>query len=79
MPQIYIYIYIYAPKKKARDRLSSKVDRLVSDMEPMKLLLLALQPGTGRGLAGLQRDPPLEDTPLLDDALSLADSANFFN
>ena len=72
-------LWVPPPKKKARGRLSPKVDRLVSDMEPMKLLLLALQPGTGRGLAGLQPDPPLEDTPLLDDALSLADSANFFN
>ncbi|CAL8370071.1 unnamed protein product [Gadus morhua 'NCC'] len=62
-----------------RDGLSSKVDQLASDMEQMKSLLLALQPGTGRGLAGLQPDPPLEDVPLLDDALSLTASANFFN
>ena len=62
-----------------RDGLSSKVDQLASDMEQMKSLLLALQPGTGRGLAGLQPDPPLEDVPPLDDALSLAVSANFFN
>ena len=55
------------------------MDQLASDMEQMKSLLLALQPGTGRGLAGLQPDPPLEDVPLLDDALSLTASANFFN
>ena len=40
------------PRKKARDGLSSKVDQLASDMEQMKSLLLALQPGTGRELAG---------------------------
>ena len=56
-------------RKKARGGLSSKVDQLASDIEQMKSLLLALQPGTGRGLAGLQPDPPL-DVPL-DDALSL--------
>ncbi|KAK0130707.1 hypothetical protein N1851_034661 [Merluccius polli] len=67
------------PRKKARGELSSKVDQLAADMEHMKSLLLALQPGTGRGQAGLQSDPPLEDGPPLDDALSLAASANFFN
>ena len=69
------------PRKKARGGLSSKVDQLASDMEQMKSLLLALQPGTGRGLAELQPDPPL-DLPLdlpVDDALSLTASANFFN
>ncbi|KAK0136957.1 hypothetical protein N1851_026823 [Merluccius polli] len=67
------------PRKKARGELSSKVDQLAADMEHMKSLLLALQPGTGRGQAGLQPDPPLEDGPPLDDALSLAASASFFN
>ncbi|KAK0136266.1 hypothetical protein N1851_027838 [Merluccius polli] len=67
------------PRKKARGELSSKVDQLAADMEHMKSLLLALQPGTGQGRAGLQPDPPLEDGPPLDDALSLAASANFFN
>ncbi|KAK0155322.1 hypothetical protein N1851_002331 [Merluccius polli] len=67
------------PRKKARGELSSKVDQLAADMEQMKSLLLALQPGTGRGQAGLQPDPPLEDGPPLEDALSLAASASFFN
>ncbi|CAL8315617.1 unnamed protein product [Boreogadus saida] len=38
-----------APKKKARGGLASKVDGLAADMEQMRSLLLALQPGTGQG------------------------------
>ncbi|CAL8389027.1 unnamed protein product [Boreogadus saida] len=64
------------PKKKARGGLAAKVDRLAAVMEQMRSLLLALQPGTGQGLAGLQPGPP---SPQFDDALSLAASANHFN
>ncbi|KAK0156351.1 hypothetical protein N1851_000348 [Merluccius polli] len=52
------------PRKKARGGLSSKVDQLASDMEQMKSLLLALQPGTGcmrRALARLGLDAPQTD------------------
>ncbi|CAL8236519.1 unnamed protein product [Arctogadus glacialis] len=45
-------------------------------MEQIRSLLLALQPGTGQGLAGLQPGPPSSQ---FDDALSLAASANLFN
>ncbi|CAL8240246.1 unnamed protein product [Gadus morhua 'NCC'] len=64
------------PKKKARGGLASKVEGLAADMEQMRSLLLALQPGTGQGLAGLLPGPPPSQ---FDDALSLADSANLFN
>ncbi|CAL8329504.1 unnamed protein product [Gadus morhua 'NCC'] len=45
-------------------------------MEQIRSLLLALQPGTGQGLAGQQPGPPPSQ---FDDALSLAASANLFN
>ncbi|CAL8269035.1 unnamed protein product [Boreogadus saida] len=64
------------PKKKARGGLAARVDGLASDMEQIQSLLLALQPGTGQGLAGLQPGPPPSQ---FDDALSLAASANLFN
>ncbi|CAL8254546.1 unnamed protein product [Boreogadus saida] len=61
------------PKKKARGGLAARVDGLASDMEQIRSLLLALQPGTGQGL---QPGPPSSQ---FDDALSLAASANLFN
>ncbi|CAL8259876.1 unnamed protein product [Gadus morhua 'NCC'] len=69
-------LWVPPPKKKARGGLASKVDRLAADMEHVRSLLLALLPGTGQGLAGLQPDPPSSQ---FDDALSLAASANFLN
>ena len=42
-------------------------------------LLLTLQPGAGGGVADVQPDPSLGDGPNMDDALSLAASANLFN
>ncbi|CAL8310464.1 unnamed protein product [Boreogadus saida] len=65
------------PKKKARGGLAARVDGLASDMEQIRSLLLALQPGTGQGLAGLQPGPP--PSQFESDALSLAASANLFN
>ncbi|CAL8366259.1 unnamed protein product [Gadus morhua 'NCC'] len=65
------------PKKKARGGLAARVDGLASDMEQIRSLLLALQPGTGQGLAGLQPGPP--SSQFESDALSLAASANLFN
>ncbi|XP_033996783.1 uncharacterized protein LOC117491055 [Trematomus bernacchii] len=61
------------------NRLSSKVDRLAADMDMMKSLLLALQPGAGIGAAGLPPAPPSVAAPLHEDAMSLAASANLFN
>ena len=51
------------------------MDRLAADMEQMKLLLLALQPGAGVGATSLLPGPPLVAAPLLEDAMSLAASA----
>ncbi|CAL8347638.1 unnamed protein product [Gadus morhua 'NCC'] len=64
------------PKKKTRGGLAARVDGLASDMEQIRSLLLALQPGTGQGLGRLQPGPPSSQ---FDDALSLAASANLFN
>ena len=64
------------PKKKARGGLAARVDGLASDMEQIRSLLLALQPGTGQGLAGLQPGPP--SSHFESDVLSLAASANLF-
>ncbi|XP_033987890.1 uncharacterized protein LOC117483621 [Trematomus bernacchii] len=61
------------------NRLSSKVDRLAADMDMMKSLLLALQPGAGIGAAGLPPAPPSVAAPLHEDAMSLAALANLFN
>ena len=65
------------PKKKARGGLAARVDGLASDMEQIRSLLLALQPGTGQGLAGLQPGPP--SSHFESDVLSLAASANLFD
>ncbi|CAL8310675.1 unnamed protein product [Gadus morhua 'NCC'] len=65
------------PKKKARGGLAARVDGLASDMEQIRSLLLALQPGTGQGLAGLQPGPP--SSHFESDVLSLAASANLFS
>ncbi|CAL8264873.1 unnamed protein product [Gadus morhua 'NCC'] len=46
-------------------------------MEQIRSLLLALQPGTGQGLAGLQPGPP--SSHFEGDVLSLAASANLFD
>ena len=40
------------PKKKARGGLAARVDGLASDMEQIRSLLLALQPGLVRGWRG---------------------------
>ena len=42
----------------------------MADMERIRSLLLALQPGTGQGLTGLQPGPPSSQ---FDDALSNAE------
>ena len=67
------------PRKRAKGKLASKVDRLSSDMVRIQELLLTLQPGAGGGVADIQPDPSLGDGPNMDDALLLAASANLFN
>ncbi|CAL8383137.1 unnamed protein product [Arctogadus glacialis] len=67
------------PRKRARNELASKVDRLSSDMVRIQELLLTLQPGAGGAVAGIQPDPSLGDAPSTDDVLSLAASVNRFS
>ncbi|CAL8387200.1 unnamed protein product [Boreogadus saida] len=67
------------PRKRARDELASKVDRLSSDMVRIQELLLTLQPGAGGAVADIRPDPSLGDVPGTDDVLSLAASANLFS
>ncbi|CAL8358264.1 unnamed protein product [Boreogadus saida] len=67
------------PRKRARDELASKVDRLSSDMVRIQELLLTLQPGAGGAVADSRPDPSLGDVPGTDDVLSLAASANLFS
>lgn len=64
-------------RRKADDQLSSKVDRLASDMEEMKALLLSLQPAGGmpRAAAVATQGSPLP----VDDAISIAASSSQFN
>ncbi|CAL8387529.1 unnamed protein product [Boreogadus saida] len=67
------------PRKRARDELASKVDRLSSDMVRIQEILLTLQPGAGGAVADIRPDPSLGDVPGTDDVLSLAAAANLFS
>ena len=67
------------PNRRTRNRLSSKVDRLAADMDMMKSLLLALQPGASIGAASVPPSRPSVAAPLHEDAMSLAALANLFN